>query len=143
MAHTFEARKTIRGSYLLSEDIVRRMVKHMSASGGILTASLKFKNERTIVSDDIDEILNDSLIRSTEIDELQLRVITPSHAIAEVLFKNGSGAMGYGIRGDRQWVLALEHEILSEIDAGKLWFQTSILVDGLSLQIQTPLSCVV
>ncbi|MBY5737346.1 hypothetical protein [Rhizobium leguminosarum] len=122
MTRTFEARKTIRGSFLLREETLRRIISHMTSSGGMLKATLTFKDERVIASDNIEEILTDSLISSTKIDQLRLRTIECPGGVAEVLFADRSAAMGYGIEGERTWVLALEQDILNEFNSGKLWF---------------------
>lgn len=122
MTKTFEARKTVRGSYLLSEDRLRRIHKHLCSPNGSVRTTLTFKNERTISSEDLDEILGDSLIGSSEVDELRFKMLNNPNGFCDVVFANRGGAMAYGLQGERSWVLSTEADILNEFNAGKLWY---------------------
>jgi len=121
MTRTFQAQSIIRGSYLLKAETLLRIIEHMTSSGGTLKAALTFKNGRTIESEDINEILSDSLVTSTKIGQLKLKTIQSPNGTAEVHFTDYSAAMIYSIQGERQWVLTLEQDILNEFNSGKLW----------------------
>lgn len=117
----YQAQKTVRGSLLVTEQLLRRMVKHLATDRAV-DIVICFKGERRISTDNIEDALSDSLVSGTEIEAIRLRTEGGDGAWADITLSNSPEAMQYTLRGDRKWVLALEQDIMNEFNSAKLWF---------------------
>lgn len=122
MSREYEINRPLRGNFLIDEDCLRNVIKHIrEAHGEDPRISITFENDRTVRDDSWDKLISDSLIRSTKIKSIIIRC-DESRRSTRLAFQNESSrTVDIDILGNREWALALEDHLLREVTPKKTW----------------------
>ncbi|RUX97455.1 MULTISPECIES: hypothetical protein [unclassified Mesorhizobium] len=117
--------KKQQGCYVFSRDqltaISATIQKHI---GKLPTVTIELMNERSITSDNIDELLKDPFIESSRISSISYSVFEYNipNRVSVRLRETWMAPVSYEISGERNVCLALEQSITSVIGASKKWY---------------------
>lgn len=123
MSQKFQVDKTLHGSFLIEEDTVRQLAKSIeNAHGKPPETSISFENDRTIKSDSVDDLLSDSIINSTKINQIKMRCHDSEGRSTYVTITNDKyRTINMDIDGNREFVLALEDKFNHIIPARSIF----------------------
>ncbi|NTG74449.1 hypothetical protein G6M02_14070 [Agrobacterium rhizogenes] len=126
MTGKFETADSLGGAFLVDEDTLRRLfaniiAAHPTSQSGV-KVSVTFEETRTIETSVIDDVFTDPMLRSKRITDFSMRCVSADQ-LSKISIGNKSWKpVTYSISGDRNWALALEHQILNEILATARWW---------------------
>jgi len=122
--------RPVKGSFVIEEVTLSKICKHLAdATGESVRLAVKFSNDRTIRSEDMTAILQDSAISSFPIKSFSLTSGSRGEQRYGSVTFNSSWLkpVDYDIEGRRQFALSLEDTLLNELNSARneWWFLNS------------------
>jgi hypothetical protein len=124
----FNVNRRLPGGYIISETLLRKCVQLADRLSEENRApdtpstptdiSVIFKGGREVNSKTLDDVLSDSFIQSTKIDEI---VISNGSTFTIKLHRSNT-PIYFRISSDRSTIIAFEHDLLNELSSGKTWY---------------------
>jgi hypothetical protein len=124
----FPVSRQLPGGYIISETLLRKCVQlagRLSEENRVpdtpstpTDISVTFKGGREVNSNTLDDVLYDSFIQSTKIDE----IVISNGSTFILRLRRSSTPVSFRIRSDRSTIFEFEHDLLNELSSGKTWY---------------------
>jgi hypothetical protein len=125
--------RQLGGGYIISEALLRKCMQLIEtfSQDELPKISITFKDGRTMESRNPEDVLSDSFIQSTRIDEIKISGSNfeskRTNDAAIVFRRGGSTAIRFIVAGERAATLMFERDLINELAASKQWYSPLVV----------------
>ena len=136
MGSEVQISRQLGGGYIISEALLRKCMQLIEtfSQDELPKISVTFKDGRTMESRNPEDVLRDSFIQSTRIDEIKISgpnfESKRTNDAAVIFRRGGSSAIRFIVAGERAATLMFERDLINELAASKQWYSPFVLSFG-------------